>query len=86
MFSKLPFLSLKLTVHLPVRNNRQTLMHLALVSSFYFNDSIHLSIFTLVEDYTEHITAQSMVEFGRYAFILEFAKAKLMETEKELVK
>ena len=82
MFSKLPFLSLKLTFHLPVRNNRQTLTHLALVLSFYFNDLIYLSIFKLVEEYTEHFTAQSMVEFGRYAFILKSVKAKLMETKK----
>ena len=61
-------------------------MHLALVSSFYFNDLIYLNIFKLVEEYTEHITAQSMVEFGRYALILESVKAKLVETEKELVK
>lgn len=57
-------------------------MHLALVSSFYFNESIYLSIFKLVEEYTEHITAQSMVEFGRYAFILEFVKSKVRGNRK----
>lgn len=60
--------------------------YLALVSSFYFNESIYLSIFKLVEENTECTVTRSMVKLGRCAIIVESAKAMLKEIEKKHIK